>query len=149
MTRCDPDKRAGRSPPLARWWPFARPVAAAVALCLLPIGIGWAAAEQPSGNPTVGKMLATSCMSCHGEKAQGANIKGQKIVGKKLAGDSAYWEPAVFKRAVLEGIDDQKRKMKIMPVFGKTGFLNPKGQVPTDTDIQNIQAYLKTLGPAE
>src|SRR6516162_7176139 len=115
----------------------------AAALSLIA-SAGTALAEDTAA----GKQLYTdNCQICHGDKAQGADIKGQKIVGKKLAGDSAYWEPAVFKRAVLEGIDDQKRKMKIMPIFGKTGFLNPKGQVPTDTDVQNIQAYLKTLGP--
>jgi hypothetical protein len=39
--------------------------------------------------------------------------------------------------------------MKIMPVFGNVGFTKPMGVTPSDVDLQNIQAYLKTLGSAE
>ena len=49
----------------------------------------------------------------------------------------------------MTGIDDENKKMKIMPVFGKVGFTKPMGVTPSDVDLQNIQAYLKTLGPAE
>lgn len=92
---------------------------------------------------TAGKKLFTdNCVRCHGAKGQGG-------IGKKLAGDAAYWDFDIFKRTVMTGIDDEGKKMKIMPVFGKTGFTNPKGVMPTDTDLQNIQAYLKTFGPAE
>ena len=31
--------------------------------------------------------------------------------------------------------------------MGKTGFVEPDGVIPTDADLTNIQAYLKTLGP--
>jgi mono/diheme cytochrome c family protein len=97
-----------------------------------------------------GKQLYTdNCALCHGDKAQGMKLKGQPVDGKKLAGDAAYWEFPVFKKAVVEGVDDQGRTMKVMPVFGKTGFIKPKAQMPTDADLQNVQAYLKTLGPAE
>ena len=96
-----------------------------------------------------GKQLYTdNCALCHGDKAQGMKLKGQPVEGKKLAGDAAYWEFPVFKKAVLEAVDDQGKKLKVMPVFGKTGLIKPKGQKPTDADLQNIQAYLKTLGPA-
>jgi len=92
---------------------------------------------------TAGKTLFTSnCLACHGANGQGG-------VGKKLAGDAAYWDFDVFKRTVMTGIDDEGKQMKIMPVFGKTGFLNPKGVAPTDADLKNIQAYLKTFGPPE
>jgi hypothetical protein len=40
-------------------------------------------------------------------------------------------------------------RVKIMPVFGKVGLFKPKGVVPSDIDPQNLQAYLKTFGPAE
>ena len=39
--------------------------------------------------------------------------------------------------------------MKIMPVFGKVGLVKPHGVVPGDGDLENLQAYLKTFGPAE
>jgi hypothetical protein len=39
--------------------------------------------------------------------------------------------------------------MKIMPVWGKTGFDKPKGEIPTDAELHDLQAYLKTFGPAE
>ncbi len=91
-----------------------------------------------------GKQLyGDNCASCHGSEAQGAEVGG------KLAGDAAYWDFSIFKRAVMEGIDDEGQQLKIMPVFEKTGFFKPKGQIPTDADLQDIQAYLKTLGPAE
>lgn len=97
-----------------------------------------------------GKQLyVDNCSICHGDKAQGMELKGQPVKGKKLAGDLAYWGFAVFKKTVIEGIDDKGREMKVMPVFGKTGLINPKGQMLADADLQNIQAYLKTLGPAE
>jgi hypothetical protein len=49
----------------------------------------------------------------------------------------------------MTAVDDEGKKLKIMPAFGKAGFINPKGVMPTDTNLHNIQAYLKTFGPAE
>jgi mono/diheme cytochrome c family protein len=103
------------------------------------------AASQTAGaqDLAAGKKLFTdNCVRCHGAHGQGG-------VGKKLAGDAAYWDFPVFQRTVMTGIDDENKQMKTMPVFGKTGFTNPKGAIPTDTDLQNIQAYLKTFGPPE
>ena len=98
----------------------------------------------------VGKQLyVANCAICHGNEAQGLEAKGQAAAGKKLAGDAAYWDFPIFKRTVIEGIDDKGEQMKTMPVFGKTGLINPKGQIPTDAELQDIQAYLKTFGPAE
>ena len=88
------------------------------------------------------KLYADNCMGCHGSKAQGAG-------GMKLAGDAAYWDFPIFKRTVMEGIDDEGKQLKIMPVLGKTGFYIPKGEIPTDAELQDIQAYLKTFGPPE
>jgi mono/diheme cytochrome c family protein len=88
------------------------------------------------------KLFTDNCVRCHGAKGQGG-------AGKKLVGDAPYWDFDIFKRTVMTGIDDENKKMKIMPVFGTTGFTKPKGVIPTDTDLQNIQAYTKTFGPAE
>jgi len=88
------------------------------------------------------KLYVDNCQKCHGTKGQGG-------VGKKLEGDAAYWDFDIFKRTVMTGIDDEGKKMKTMPVFGNVGLFNPKGVKPTDADLHNIQAYLKTFGPAE
>jgi mono/diheme cytochrome c family protein len=111
---------------------------------LIAVAVALACAQAAMAQDlTAGKTLFTNnCVRCHGAKGQGG-------VGKKLEGDAAYWDFAVFKRTVMTGIDDENKKMKIMPVFGTTGFANPKGAIPTDGDLQNIQAYLKTFGPAE
>ena len=106
-------------------------------LTLLAAPIAWAQ------DAAAGKTLyVDNCQRCHGAKGQGG-------VGKKLAGDAAYWDFAIFKRTVVEGIDDENKQMKTMPVFGKVGFTKPKGKTPDDSDLQNLQAYLKTFGPAE
>jgi len=102
-----------------------------------------APAHSASGDAATGKTLyVDNCQRCHGAKGQGG-------VGKKLAGDAAYWDFAIFKRTVNEGIDDENKQMKTMPVFGKTGFTKPHGKKPDDTDLANLQAYLQTFGPAE
>ena len=33
--------------------------------------------------------------------------------------------------------------------WGKAGFDKPKGEIPTDAELHDLQAYLKTFGPAE
>src|SRR5262249_23577900 len=91
---------------------------------------------------TGGKLYINNCQRCHGDKGQGG-------VGKKLEGDAAYWDFPIFKRTIIEGIDDENKKLKVMPVFGKVGLFNPKGHVPTDEELEELQAYLKTFGPAE
>ena len=88
------------------------------------------------------KLYVDNCQRCHGPKGGGG-------IGKKLEGDAAYWDFPIFKRTLMEGIDDENKHMKIMPVWGKTGFDKPKGEIPTDPELQDIQAYLKTFGPAE
>ena len=88
------------------------------------------------------KLHVDNCLRCHGAKGGGG-------VGKRLAGDAAYWDFPIFKRTIMEGIDDENKHMKIMPVWGKTGFDKPTGEIPTDAKLHDIQAYLKTFGPAE
>ena len=90
----------------------------------------------------LGKQLyVDNCERCHG-------VKGGGGLGVKLAGDAAYWPFALFVRAVMTGYNDENKKMRaLMPIWGKTGFAKPHGVIPTDADLANIQAYLKTFGP--
>ncbi len=93
-----------------------------------------------------------NCAICHGAKGQGypASVVPDGAVRiKKLAGDSAYWDFATFKTAVVDGKDDHGRPMRVMPVFGKVGLYEPPGQMLTDDDLHNIQAYMQTFGPKE
>ena len=101
----------------------------------------------------VGKDLySDNCAICHGNKGEGYDksaVPDGAVRIKKLAGDSAYWDFAVFKKAVVQGLDDHDRPMRVMPAFGKTGLYEPPGQAITDADLENIQAYMQTLGPKE
>ncbi|MDR3373719.1 MAG: cytochrome c [Ancalomicrobiaceae bacterium] len=93
-----------------------------------------------------------NCAICHGSKGQGYAkevVPNGAVLIKKLAGDSAYWDFAVFKKAVLEGKDDENRSMKVMPVFGKAGLFEPPGKMLADADLKNIQAYMKSFGPKQ
>jgi mono/diheme cytochrome c family protein len=99
-----------------------------------------------------GDLYNDNCAVCHGNKGEGYSkevVPDGAVRIKKLAGDSAYWDYAVFKAAVADGMDDHGKPMRIMPVFGKTGYYTPAGQIPTDDDLKNIQAYMQTLGPKE
>src|ERR1700741_2611317 len=99
-------------------------IAATAALALLAGGT-MARAQDAA----IGKTLyLDNCQRCHGAKGQGG-------VGKKLEGDAAYWDFDIFKRTVMTGIDDEGKKMKTMPVFGKVGLTKPKGAIPTDPDL--------------
>jgi mono/diheme cytochrome c family protein len=111
----------------------------ALAMAALVAAAHGASAQEPLAGK---KLYNDNCKRCHGAKGQGG-------VGKKLEGDAAYWDFSIFKRTVMEGIDDEGKKMKTMPIFGKTGFTQPAGTIPTDSDLQNIQAFLKTFGPPE
>jgi mono/diheme cytochrome c family protein len=87
------------------------------------------------------KLYVDNCLRCHGNKGQGG-------VGAKLAGDASYWESDIFKRAVLTGVDDEGKQLKkAMPRFGKVGLTKPNGAIPSDADLENVLAYLKTFGP--
>jgi len=119
---------------------FARRVITAAALGVLvtSVPVSALAVDMAAGKT----LYVDNCQRCHGDKGQGG-------VGKKLVGDAAYWDFPIFKRTVIEGIDDENKKMKIMPVFGKVGLFTPHGKVPTDDDLHDIQAYLQTFGPAD
>ncbi len=93
-----------------------------------------------------------NCAICHGNKGEGYPkevVPDGAVRIKKLAGDSAYWDFAVFKKAVMDGKDDHDRPMRVMPVFAKTGLYEPPGQMLTDDDLHDIQAYMQTFAPKE
>ena len=99
-----------------------------------------------------GDLYSDNCAICHGNKGEGYPkevVPDGAVRIKKLAGDSAYWDFAVFKKAVLEGKDDHDRPMRVMPVFAKTGLYEPAGQMLTDADLQDIQAYMQTFAPKQ
>ncbi|MBI1415639.1 MAG: c-type cytochrome [Limimaricola sp.] len=91
-----------------------------------------------------------NCAICHGNQGEGYPkevVPDGAVRIKKLAGDSGYWDFAVFKAAVVDGTDDHGRPMRVMPAFGKTGLYEPPGQMLTDDDIKNIQAYIRSFAP--
>ena len=99
-----------------------------------------------------GDLYNDNCAICHGNKGEGYPkevVPDGAVRIKKLAGNSAYWDFAVFKEAVVDGKDDHGRPMRVMPVFGKVGLYEPPGQMLTDDDLHNIQAYMRTFGPQE
>lgn len=97
-----------------------------------------------------GDLYNDNCAICHGNKGEGYPkevVPDGAVRIKKLAGDAAYWDFAVYKTAVVDGMDDKARPMRMMPVFGKVGLYTPPGQIMTDDDLKNIQAYMQTFGP--
>lgn len=111
----------------------------AIAAALVIVWAQGAFADDLAGGK---KIYTDNCQRCHGNSGQGA-------IGKKLVGDAAYWDFAIFKRTVMDGVDDEGKKMKVMPVWGKTGLDKPKGEMMTDVQLEDLQTYLKTFGPAE
>lgn len=99
-------------------------------------------AATPAGNAANGKKLyVANCQSCHGVGAAG--VTG---LGPVLKGEVAGWKFEFFKRAVLSGVDDVGKVLATaMPRFGKVGLTDPKGKIPTETQLRDLQAYLKTL----
>ena len=112
---------------------------AATALTLLA-GLHGAAAQDAAGDPVAGEKTAKICKTCHqfGEGAKnsiGPVLNG--VVGRKAGTKNSglTWDEATLK------------------VYLK----NPKAKVPgtkmtfagfqKETDIDNVVAYLKTIGP--
>jgi mono/diheme cytochrome c family protein len=91
-----------------------------------------------------------NCAICHGNKGEGYPkevVPDGAVRIKKLAGDSGYWDFATFKAAVVDGMDDHQRPMRVMPAFGKVGLYEPPGQMLTDEDLMGIQSYIQTFAP--
>ncbi|MER3482697.1 MAG: cytochrome C [Meiothermus sp.] len=106
------------------------------AICTALIAVwAWAA---PAANQAGAKLYAANCQGCHGVGAGGVNG-----VGPVLKGEVAGWKFELFKRAVLTGVNDAGETMNpAMPHFAKKGFA---GKTPTDAQLREIQAYLKSL----
>jgi len=100
-------------------------------------GVSSSALAAPDAK--AGKAIYTAnCQGCHGNVGQGN-------VGPALAGEVAGWKYAWFKRAMLQSLDDKGVMLKSpMPLWGKVGF-NRTGKAPTDAQMTNLQAYLKTF----
>ncbi len=94
-------------------------------------------ATMKAGDAKAGKVIyAANCQGCHGDKGQGG-------VGAKLAGEVGTWKFDLFKRALLQGKDDKGVALKApMPNFTTVGFA---GKKPTDVQLMNLHAYIKTL----
>jgi len=68
---------------------------------------------------------------------------GVKNPGPGLKGEVAGWKFSFFKRAVLTAVDDVGKTLsQAMPHWGKQGFA---GKSPTDAQLRDLQAYLKSL----
>ncbi|GAA0518713.1 cytochrome c [Deinococcus depolymerans] len=93
-----------------------------------------AAAAETQGDATAGeKTYASSgCAGCHGANGQGQ--VGPTLVG---ADGPKNWTLAQFTTALREGKTPERELGAVMPRFNETQL--------TDSDIANLQAYIKTL----
>ncbi len=82
-------------------------------------------------------LFMQNCAACHGAHGEGAT-------GPRLAGDASKWSARLFERAVLAGIDDRGRPLKLaMPHWQQGSFNGDQGQAPSKAEIAAIQQYLK------
>lgn len=108
-----------------------------------PVTTGSARGAAPSPVQVGSQLYSANCQTCHGKDGQGGQYRG--IHGTARMGF------ARFKRLILYGNEG-------MPGYAKTGLstsnnlgkLGAKGylggsQAPTDTQIQDLLAYLETL----
>ena len=123
----------------------------AVAAIAISAGVQMAAAQDaPAGDPVVGEKTARICKTCHqfGEGAKnsiGPVLNG--VVGRKAGTYPGYNYSDANKNSGLTWDE------ATLQVYLK----NPKAKVPgtkmtfagfqKDTDIANVIAFLKTLGP--
>ena len=84
-----------------------------------------------------------NCASCHGDNGKGGT---GAVKGPVLAGDSSKWSLKLFQRAVLTGVDDKGRPLKLaMPHWKDASFQSDKGKAPTKVEVAAIHRYLRTL----
>ena len=97
-----------------------------------------------SAAPLDGKMLfKENCASCHGDNGKGGT---QAVKGPKLVGDASKWSAKLFVRAVLEGVDDEGRKLQAgMPHWKDASLKDDHGMAPTQGEIEAIHRYLKSI----
>jgi mono/diheme cytochrome c family protein len=103
-------------------------------LLVLLAGTSFAAVNVKSG----GAIYTANCAGCHGAKAQGN-------VGPDLH-ETAGWTFTQFQGAMLRYKDDKGVALKPpMPNWAKIGYKGDKGKAPTNAEIANLHAYIKTL----
>jgi len=92
-------------------------------------------------SPLDGRALfETNCAACHGAAGEGTAI------APKLAGDSSHWSAALFRRAVLTGVDDKGKALKApMPHWQSSSFTDDDGKPPTKQEIDAIQHFLRKI----
>ena len=84
-----------------------------------------------------------NCASCHGDNGKGGT---GAVKGPVLAGDASKWSLKVFQRAVLTGVDDKGRPLKLaMPHWKDASFQSDKGKAPSKDEVAAIQRYLRTV----
>lgn len=117
-------------------------------------------------------LYQNNCAQCHGERGMGGIVGmgnmtpdasgttagngmmngmygagGSGMMGlkaPKLAGDASAWEPELFERAVLQGIDDEGHPLnRVMPHWGSSSFRSDHGTAPTKSEVDAIQQYLQ------
>ncbi|GGR46996.1 c-type cytochrome [Deinococcus seoulensis] len=93
-----------------------------------------AAAAEPQGDVAAGEKLyaSSNCAACHGANGQGQI--GPSLVG---ADGPKNWTLAQFTTALREGKTPDRELGAVMPRFNETQL--------TDSDIANMQAFIKTL----
>lgn len=113
---------------------------AVVTAALVGAAMAWAIGDAAS--VTIGaRLYGENCQTCHGVGAVG--ISG---VGPALKGEVANWSPVQFRRAVLRGVDDKGRPLStVMPRWSIHGWKSAVSRVPTDAQLADLQAYLKSL----
>ncbi|WP_135229443.1 c-type cytochrome [Deinococcus fonticola] len=95
---------------------------------------------QPALSPTAqaGRAIYfANCVGCHG-----LNVQGGLAPNIRRAGQGSL---ASFKRAVLQGKGLDGRPLALtMPRYTR-GFRPHLGRQPTDTELRNLQSFLKTV----
>ncbi|WP_174874868.1 c-type cytochrome [Vogesella oryzae] len=109
-------------------------------LVIVMLGLCCYSALASAGDNSKGKELfQTNCAACHGEHGE-----GKHGVAPRLAGDASRWSLKLFERAVLSGVDDNGRKLKLMmPHWQNGSFKGDNGNAPSKEEIAAIHQYLK------
>lgn len=95
----------------------------------------------PFGDPVAGRQaFLTTCVACHGQEAKGVPGLGKDLTTSEYMQSQTDTQMLAFLIAGRPASDPLNTTGVDMP---------PRGGNPafTDTDLQNIVAYLRTLGP--
>ena len=83
-------------------------------------------------------LFEDNCSVCHGPRGMGGSAP-------KLVGDASEWKAKLFERAVLTGLDDHGKPLKVpMPHWKDASFKSDNGVAPSKAEIDAIQHYLHT-----